>query len=138
MKSSFRLKYVPKIPTALSFIILLIVVFALFQGRKKEFFRLQHIDDLLPGFYTHISNFAISYLLYTGIGYFWLMAGVPFKHIIALGFALLAGNFIYELFIDILNTPDIIDAYYGVVGTLLAFLFLLISYKYGFKINSQA
>ncbi|MDN3724964.1 hypothetical protein QRD02_11260 [Aequorivita sp. SDUM287046] len=136
MEKSFKsLKYLPKAITSLSFLIFLLAIFFLFQGRKHEYFRIANIDAYLPDFYTHISNFSISCLLYAGIGYFWLMAGLRFKYIIGLGIAVLASNFIYEMFIGILNTPDIIDAYYGAVGTAFAFLFLLITWKYGLKPN---
>ncbi|WP_347372903.1 hypothetical protein [Aequorivita sp. Q41] len=131
-----NLKFIPKPPTALGFILLLLAVFTLFQGRKYDAFKIKNIDTLFPGFYSHISNFAISYLIFAGIGYFWLMAGVPFKFIIALGIVLVICNFSYELFINILNTTDIIDAYYGLAGTIVAYLFLHISYKYGFKSNT--
>ena len=77
-------------------------------------------------------------MLYSGIGYFWLMAGMRFRYTITLGGLLVACNFIYEMFIGVLNTPDIIDAYYGVAGTVVAFLFLLICKKFGFKLNPQA
>jgi len=127
------MKQLPKVTTAISFLIFLAVVFALFQGRKSEWIRLQNIDNFLPEFYSHISNFCLSYILYSGIGYFWIMAGVKFKYILGLGIVILASNFIFELFINVLNTPDIIDAYYGVTGTLFALLFLFISYKFGFK-----
>lgn len=129
------MKQLPKVTTAISFLIFLAVVFALFQGRKSEWIRLQNIDNFLPEFYSHISNFCLSYILYSGIGYFWIMAGVKFKYIVGLGIVILASNFIFELFINVLNTPDIIDAYYGVTGTLFALLFLFISYKFGFKAN---
>lgn len=127
------MKQLPKVTTAISFLIFLAVVFALFQGRKSEWIRLQNIDNFLPEFYSHISNFCLSYILYSGIGYFWIMAGVKFKYIVGLGIVILASNFIFELFINVLNTPDIIDAYYGVTGTLFALFFLFISYKFGFK-----
>lgn len=127
------MKQLPKVTTAISFLIFLAVVFALFQGRKSEWIRLQNIDNFLPEFYSHISNFCLSYILYSGIGYFWIMTGVKFKYIVGLGIVILASNFIFELFINVLNTPDIIDAYYGVAGTLFALLFLFISYKFGFK-----
>lgn len=127
------MKQLPKVTTAISFLIFLAVVFALFQGRKSEWIRLQNIDNFLPEFYSHISNFCLSYILYSGIGYFWIMAGVKFKYIVGLGIVILASNFIFELFINVLNTPDIIDAYYGFTGTLFALLFLFISYKFGFK-----
>jgi len=70
-----------------------------------------------PGFYQNISNFLLSYLLYTGIGFFWLMAGISTKHILYLGLTLIALNLIYELFIPVLNTPDIVDAWFGIVGS---------------------
>ena len=127
------MKQLPKVTTAISFLIFLAVVFALFQGRKSEWIRLQNIDNFLPEFYSHISNFCLSYILYSGIGYFFFFFGVKFKYIVGLGIVILASNFIFELFINVLNTPDIIDAYYGVTGTLFALLFLFISYKFGFK-----
>ena len=131
------MKQLPKFTTAISFLILLAVVFALFQGRKSEWIRIQNINNFLPDFYSHISNFCLSYILYSGIGYFWIMAGVRFKYIVGLGIVILASNFTFELFINVLNTPDIIDAYYGTAGTVVAFLFLLVSYKFGFKVINR-
>ena len=60
-----------------------------------------------------------------------MILGVSFEFIIGLGVAILLSNFIYELSIDLLNTPDLIDAYYGFWGTVLAFSFLLLTNKYG-------
>src|SRR5690554_4457879 len=113
-----NLKYVPKHTTSLLFFLLLGFVLILFSGRKSNFFKSDYILEILPGFYQHISNFSISYLLYAGIGYFWLLMGLKFQYIIFLGIAILAANFIYELFIPILNTTDIVDAYFGFAGTL--------------------
>ena len=117
-----NLKYLPKPLTSVSFFVLLVAVFALFQGRKHEFFQINNIDSLFPDFYSHVSNFSISCLLYMGIGYFWLLSGMRFK---------------YELFISVLNTRDIIDAYYGVAGTAVAFLFLFICKRFGFTLNPR-
>ena len=131
-----NLKYVPKVLTALSFLILLVIVLILFLGRKMTFFKIESILKAEPDFYLHISNFSISYLLFAVIGYFWLMVGVKFKYITALGISILISNLIYELFIPVLNTPDIVDAYFGFAGTILAFIFLSITKKFGLKLNS--
>lgn len=133
--NAFNLKFIPKILTTVLFFLLLGLVMVLFAGRKSEFFRSDFLLGIMPEFYQHISNFAISYLLYAGIGYFWLMMGIKFKNIIFFGIVFLATNLIYELYLPILNTPDIIDAYYGFSGTLLGFGFLFFVKKYGLKVN---
>jgi len=38
----------------------------------------------------------------------------------------------------VLNTKDIIDAYYGAGGALLGFTFLLLVKKYGLKLNDDS
>src|SRR5690554_4952058 len=119
-----KLRYVPKHFTSLGFFLLFGFVLILFYGRKYEYFRSDYLLGFMPSFYQHISNFTISYLFYAGIGYFWLLMGMKFQYIIFLGMAILAANFIYELFISILNTPDIMDAFFGLAGTVLGFLFL--------------
>ncbi|QAA82977.1 hypothetical protein EI546_15180 [Aequorivita sp. H23M31] len=131
------LKFVPKAYTSIAFFLLLGAVLFLFWGRKSESFRSDFLLEVMPEFYQHISNFTISYLLYAGIGYFWLMMGIRFKYIIFFGIAFVLANFIYELFIPILNTPDIIDAYFGFAGTILGFFFLFFVKKYGLVINAK-
>lgn len=124
-------KYTPNILSIALFFVLYIIVFALFLGRTKNFLRIDLILDRFPSFYQHISNFSISYLLYAGVGFVWLFLGLKLRHIALFGFILIAINLIYELWIPILNTPDLIDAYFGVAGTSLAFLFLLIVKIFG-------
>lgn len=74
-------------------------------------------------------------MLFAGAGYFWLMMGVKIRYIIFLGAAIVACNFIYELWINILNTPDIVDAYFGVAGVVLAYVFLFVTHSFGLKPN---
>ena len=99
----------------------------MFFGRKHSTLKINILLNFAPDFYQHVSNFSISYLLYSGIGYVWLLLGIDFKYISLLGIVILIANFVYELWIRVLNTPDIVDAYYGVWGTIIAFLFLLIT-----------
>ena len=120
-----NIKYAPTLIFAIAYFILLVTVFILFMGRTNTFLRFNSLSDYFPDFYQHISNFSISYLLYAGFGLMWLLLGIPFKLITIAGVIIACINFIYELWIGILNTPDVIDAYYGFWGTLLAFLFLL-------------
>ncbi len=132
-----NLRYVPKHYITLLFFLLLGFVLILFHGRKSDYLRSEFILGIMPSFYQHISNFSLSYLLYAGIGYFWLMMGIKFQYIIFLGIAILAANFIYELYIPILNTLDIIDAFFGAAGTVMGFLFLFLVEKIGLRKNSS-
>lgn len=125
------MKFTPKHSTSLLFFLLLGVSMFLFLGRKTESIQLDFLLGWMPSFYQHISNFSLSYLLFAGIGYFWLMMGVRFLNLVFFGIAIILGNLIYEIYIPILNTIDIVDAYFGIAGTLLGFLFLLYVRKFG-------
>lgn len=127
------MRFVPTWGTTALFFVLFGIAVLLFQGRKHEWARFGFILDMMPEFYSHISNYTISYLLYAGVAYFWLMMGTPFRYVIIFGILLLAANFIYELYIPVLNTPDITDAYFGAAGTVVAFLFLSYVRYFGLK-----
>ena len=132
-----RLKYTPKIWTSLLFFLLLIGVFCLFQGRKEGPFRVHFNSPTLAGYYQHISNFSITYLLYATIGYLWLMLGVEIKHIILLGAACVVANLVYELWLPLLNTMDVVDAYYGFGGAIAGALFLWLVKAYGLDLAKE-
>ena len=68
-------------------------------------------------------------------GYIIILFDVKFRYVIALGISLILGNFIYELFLSIINTKDIIDAIYGLTGCLLSFVYLALLKKYGLILN---
>ncbi|MGG5318244.1 hypothetical protein IGI49_004653 [Enterococcus sp. AZ071] len=80
---------------------------------------------------SHISNFSLSLMSYLVIGFIWLIQGIKFRSIVFLGIVFVIGNLLCETLITFLNTPDIIDAYYGILGTLVSFLYLLLLNKYG-------
>lgn len=126
-----NIKYLPKIFTAISFLLLLILFVVLFLGRKEVVLRPNWLLIQLPDFYQHASNLCISYIIYSTVGYAWLLIGVKMSNIIVFGSIILLANFIYELWIPILNTRDIIDAYYGCSGTIVAFVFLVLVKKFG-------
>lgn len=114
---------------------LLAVFLLLFFGRRSETVRQVWITDFLPGFYQHVSNLCISYTIYATAGYCWLLMGMRFKSIVALGIVIIFANFIYELFIPVLNDCDIVDAYFGLAGMIAGFVYLLLVHMFGLKAN---
>ncbi|MHC9084310.1 hypothetical protein ACYX7E_04625 [Luteimonas sp. RIT-PG2_3] len=126
---------VPRPWAGLAYLLVLGLVFALFLGRSMDLFKLSLILDHAPTFYTHVSNFSISYLLYTAIGYQWLMTGVKRKPVVLLGLAIALCNVVYEGFIPFINTPDSTDAGYGLAGTLLGWIVLWGIDRYGLVPN---
>lgn len=129
------LKYIPKIWTALSFPLLLIMAMVLFFGRNFKALRISWIMNLFQDFYSHISNFSISLVIYIIIGYSGLLFGITVKYIIIIGISLVFLNLLVELLIPVLNTPDLTDAVYGIFGVFTGFIFLFIAKKYGLKLN---
>ena len=63
------------------------------------------------------------------------MGGLTTKHIMIFGIFIILLNLVFELFISILNTPDKIDAIYGIVGVSFGFIFLYMVKKNGLKTN---
>ncbi|WP_133642231.1 hypothetical protein [Sphingobacterium paludis] len=131
MEKMNAIKYTPKLAAAIAYLLLLVVVILLFSGRKIVSLRPDFILNQWPDFYLHVSNFSISYVMLAGVGFIWILMGIPSKFIVVCSVLLICCNFIYELWIPILNTPDIIDAYYGVLGTVLALCFLLFTKRFG-------
>ena len=127
------LKYVPKIWTAFSYPLLLLISLILFFGRNFENIKIASVLNVIPDFYNHISNFSISFIIYITIGYVGLMLGLKLKHITIIGIFILFLNLIIELLIPFLNTPDKTDAIYGIIGVLLGFVFLFIIKNYGLQ-----
>ena len=127
------LKYVPKIWTALSYPLFLLISLILFFGRNFENIKIASVLNVIPDFYNHISNFSISFIIYITIGYVGVMLGLKLKHITIIGIFILFLNLIIELLIPFLNTPDKTDAIYGIIGVLLGFVFLFIIKNYGLQ-----
>ena len=129
---------VPKPWAALLHLAALGGALALFLGRKPGIFRSECILANVPDFYLHVSNASISFLLYAGVGYLWLMMGVPMKRLALAGAALIAANIGCELFLPILNTRDIVDAWYGVAGVAAGFFALWTIDRRGMVANPAA
>lgn len=132
-KPSFAFKRLPRLWASLLHLAALALSGALFAGRSLTAFRWQPILDRVPDFYSHVSNLSISYTLYTGVGYVWLALGVPMRVIGLFGLALVACNLVVEMAIPILNTPDPVDALYGVIGVALGAVLLAVIDRRGMR-----
>ena len=83
---------------------------------------------------SHISNFVLSLVFYLGVGFTWILKKMTLRKIIILGLFIIIANIICETVMSFMNTTDIIDAIYGIVGTLIGFCYLLVVNKYGLEI----
>lgn len=125
------IKFKPTFLTSIGFFILYFVAVILFSGRSLALTHFTLFENFLPDFYLHISNFSISVLLYLPIGFLWLLLGVKGRFILLLSIPLFLFNVLYEKYSEILNTPDIIDAYYGITGTFITLIYLISVYYFG-------
>ena len=123
-------KYTVKKPFIVVYFILILLGFLLTIGR---WYSVVDIDFVVINgvIHSHISNFSLSLIVYLGIGYSWLIYGTKFKYTMLLGVFLIIGNFVCETLMGFMNTTDIVDAIYGTASVLIAFVFLLATYKCG-------
>lgn len=137
-KNTFKgFAYVPKIWATIVYFLFFIFAVVLFMGRKAKW-QMEFITNSFPEFYSHISNFSISFMLILVAGYVGvLQLGKLTSAFILAGIGILA-NLVYEFYIPILNTPDPIDAYFGILGCLMPFLFLIPYQKFGIQKKSIA
>jgi len=125
------MKYVPKIWSTLIYFAFLLFAMLIFLSKNEESLRFEFLSNVFPNYTNHISNFSISLILVLVAGF---IGGIQIKSIkgayIIAGLLIIA-NLVYELFLPFINTMDIIDAYYGIVGSIFPFLFLIPYQKYG-------
>ena len=84
-----------RVPTplaAVGYLLAFVAVCLLLAGRKVEGLRPELLLALAPTFYSHVYNFGLSYLCVAGIGYPWLMMGVPMRKVALLGAAAIVLN----------------------------------------------
>lgn len=131
------LKFLPKIGLAITYPVLLIIGLVLFFGRNLENWRFDFLLNAMPDFYDHVSNFSISLLIYITIGYTGLLLGLKLKHLLIVGGFIVLVNFMVEFFMSFLNTPDMVDAVYGLFGVFFGLVFIWAGKKYGLKMNES-
>lgn len=126
-------KYTFKKKFSIVYSLLLIIGILLTIGRWLSVFNNEFIM-INESFHYSVSNLSLSLILYLGIGYTWLRFGVKFNRIVILGLFIIASNFIFETIMESINTTDILDAIYGTIGTIIAFIFLYFTNKYGLNL----
>lgn len=131
------IKYPPKLWEALLFLFLIVLSYVLFAGRKEGIFRFEFFEWMMPSFYSHISNFSLSFILMMTMGFIWSMMGIKFSYVFYVACLIVGLNFIYEMFLSLLNTKDIIDAFFGTAGVGFAIVFLLLFFRFGRKTQSN-
>ncbi len=87
-------------------------------------------STLSADFAPHISNFSISYTLITVIGLTLIHRKNKAKLLLFALIALLILNVFAETVLTIGNTPDFIDAIFGVAGSLLGMATLLVIQRF--------
>ncbi|MCB0507664.1 MAG: hypothetical protein R2739_09290 [Chitinophagales bacterium] len=129
--------FLPKPWSVIVYLILFVIVLFLFFGRNIESIKIKALLNYFPDLYSHISNFSISFLLCLISGYMNIMKSGKLRDTWLFIVLLIAANFIYELFIPILNTPDVVDAFYGLIGTLMPLFYLYFYKNYGLMKNPK-
>ena len=127
-------KFETKLSTSISLVSIFIFCFILVVIRWINIFN-SYIFVINETINSHITNFTLSVLLCVLIGYLLQLFGKKYNSNIIVGMVIILSNFIYEIFLPILNTTDIVDAVYGLVGTIISLIYLYIISKYGFKTN---
>lgn len=123
-------KYRVRKPFAIIYTVLICVGVLLTLGRWLSVFN-QEFVVVNSSVHSHISNFSLSMIAYLGIGYSWLLFGKKFSLISMVGALFIVANLVCETLMGFMNTTDIIDAVYGTVGVLAAYVYLFFTYKYG-------
>ena len=123
-----------KLSTSISLVNIFIFCFILVVIRWINIFN-SYIFVINETINSHITNFTLSVLLCALIGYLLQLFGKKYNSNIIVGMVIILSNFIYEIFLPILNTTDIVDTVYGIVGTIISLIYLYIISKYGFKPN---
>ncbi|MFQ9509633.1 MAG: hypothetical protein ACLRZ7_01540 [Lachnospiraceae bacterium] len=121
----------PKKFTTISFVLIYMFCLALVLIRWAHTFN-NDIVVINQEINSHITNFTLSILMCILFGYISLIAGKQYQSCLMIGVLIIVGNFIYETILPLLNTIDIIDAIYGLVGVLFSLIYLYFISKYGF------
>ena len=121
----------PKTITTISVVFIFLLCFILGIIRWINIFN-ENVFVITKEINSHITNFTISLMLCTLIGYLLLCYRKKYWIIVIVGLVLISINLIYETIFPFINTVDLIDAVYGAVGVIISLIYLLFINKKGF------
>lgn len=82
---------------------------------------------------SHIINFILSTVMCILFGYMSPTYGKRYQFCFLIGIIIVAGNFMYETAVPLLNTIDIVGAVYSLVGVLFSLIYLYYISNHGFE-----
>ena len=118
--------------TTISLLVIFFLCFVLVVIRWINIFN-ENIFVITKEINSHITNFTLSLMICTIIGYLLLCYKKKYSSIIKLGLIAIIINLIYETLLPFINTMDFIDAFYGMVGVVVSITYLYFINKKGFK-----
>ena len=118
--------------TTISLLVIFFLCFVLVVIRWINIFN-ENIFVITKEINSHITNFTLSLMICTIIGYLLLCYKKKYSSIIKLGLIAIIINLIYETLLPFINTMDFIDAFYGIVGVVVSITYLYFIDKKGFK-----
>jgi uncharacterized membrane protein len=80
---------------------------------------------------SHISNFALTSMAIALMTFIMALQGATFKFVIWLGIAAIIMNFVVEVLIHTMNTPDVKDALYATLGVIVTTAIMYLFFKVG-------
>lgn len=120
------------------FAVLFAAIAAAGLGAYDPAYRLPFVEATIPGFYSHASNLALSASLLLCYGMVRLLYGTRAGELAIAAGVLVAANYGYELGLTLWNTKDPVDAHYGLVGTLAAWVFLVAVGRAGLRTRTPS
>ena len=121
-----------KISTTISVVSIFIFCFVLGIVRWINIFN-ENVFVITKEINSHITNFTISLMICTLIGYLVLCYKKKYSTTIKIGLILISMNLIYETILPFINIIDFMDAIYGIIGIFVSLLYLYFIDKKGFK-----
>lgn len=121
-----------KISTTISVVSIFLFCFVLGIVRWINIFN-ENVFVITKEINSHITNFTISLMICTLIGYLVLCYKKKYSTTIKIGLVIIIMNLIYETILPLINTIDFIDAIYGIIGVIISLLYLYYIDKKGFK-----
>ena len=82
---------------------------------------------------SYIINFILSTVMCIVFGYMSFTYRKRYQFCFLIGIIIITGNFIYETVVPLLNTIDIVDSVYGLVGVLFGLIYLYYISNHGFE-----